>query len=506
MSVVTLPARPRPRLTIGPIVARFFERRLRFVQGPLAGRPFVLEPWQREDLDLIYEVDERGRRRWQTVLWGQARGNGKTPIVGGAGLLELNAYDDAPRVFCASGAKDQAKLLLEFAKPTVEQGPLRDHLIVRANSILRPRVGGVMRILSADGDLQHGLNVSFAGIDELHVFKTQKQRELYFALTTALKRPNSWEMSITTAGWSKHDLLGQRYDAMLRTSDVWISDDGCLIIARDHEAGQLMIWRGLPEDADPGDESLWRAVNPASWVDLVYLRRQAHRLPAAVFRRLHLNQWTEAENSAIAPPQWDACRDPVAAVFDGAEEVFLGATLSARGDSGAVCLLARREERAWPVRLVLFEHPEGLSCAEQVLEHIRQVVAERRIRDFAFSRSHFGRGADSLYDQGVPLYRPPGAAPGSEPGWSWADAHMIPASQALVDRIAARGIAHDADRDARAQVLAGEATLIRDAWRMARPKRYGEEDPPRTEAAFALLMAHAAAEAGGGGEPWAAVW
>ena len=481
--------RPAPRHTVGGAVARFFERRLRHVEGPLAGRPLLLEGWQQEDLDLIYEVDEDGHRVWRKVLWGQARGNGKTPVMGGIALVELTSGRDAPKVFIGAGARDQAKIANEFVKGTIKAGPLKDYLVPQANAVLYPQFGGSMRVLSADGDLQHGLNVSFGGLDELHVFHTRKQQELYFAIDTALKRPWSWRMAITTAGWDKQTLLGEMYDAALQFPDIWVSPDGCLTIAMNREAQTLMIWRGLPDDADPADEDLWRAVNPASWVTMDYLRMQARSLPEGVFRRLHLNQWTGAQAGAITAESWDASWDPSAEIPEGARVVIAVAMTEMR-DAGTVAIMTMGDQRT--VSFIDVEADPGAPSAEDaVMTVVRDACARYQHRCLVYSPLHFASAAERLSREGVRLYRGPKA---SKPGFSEADMFMVPASQDLIEHIGQGQIRHNADALIRRQVLAAETKIVQGtAWRVVRPSAAGQGKAKRAEAAFALLMADSVA-------------
>ena len=72
----------------------------------------------------------------------------------------------------------------------------------------------------------------------------------------------------------------------------------------------LLWWYAAPETAELDDEATWRAANPASWVDLRDLRRQRNSpgTSESAFRRLHLNQWTHAEDVWITPARWAACR------------------------------------------------------------------------------------------------------------------------------------------------------------------------------------------------------
>lgn len=62
------------------------------------------------------------------------------------------------------------------------------------------RNNGVLRTVSADGFVAHGLNPSAVIVDELHAWRTSKQVELFDALDTAIhKRPDAYWLTITTA-------------------------------------------------------------------------------------------------------------------------------------------------------------------------------------------------------------------------------------------------------------------------------------------------------------------
>ena len=86
--------------------------------------------------------------------------------------------------------------------------------------------------------------------------------------------------------------------------------------------GFLFFWYEMPDQADYRDESAWKAANPSSWITVDALRREHNRLPESVFRRLHLNQWTETEEAWIKSWQWNACRGDV--VFESGGEVVDG--------------------------------------------------------------------------------------------------------------------------------------------------------------------------------------
>lgn len=296
----------KPKRTLGPAVAKFF-RNFSHEKGIMAGQPFVLDPFQQDDVDLIYEVDANNVRVWRSSLVGWARGLGKSPIAAGSGVLELVTRKAKPDVIVAAAARHQAGIIQDFGSGFVRNSPLNDHCRVLRNAIMFPRNDGSMRTVSADGHLQHGLSISALLRDEIHSWLTEKQVELYWALETAMhKQHDSTSLDITTAGWNKRTLLGERYDAALKTHTVDVDCDGYRVVARDRDAGSLMIWRGAPEDADVMDPATWRKAYPASWISEKDIARLAATTPENVFRRLILNQWTEAESTWLPLGVWDA--------------------------------------------------------------------------------------------------------------------------------------------------------------------------------------------------------
>lgn len=263
------------------------------VKGPAAGKPFKLERWQADFVEELDRRDDTGARIYKRALLGVARGNGKTPLAAGLALRELLARDDEPDVLLAAGARHQARIAFSYARGFVESGPLAELLQVGHHEIRNPANGGVLRTVSADGYLAHGLNPSAVVIDELWAWRTDKQAELFTAIDTAIhKRPDAFWLAITTAGHDKGSLLGRLYSEMLERLEIERPTPG-LVLGKDEFNGNLLRWYGADEGADPDDQELWRSVNPASWVSVRDLgrQRQSPSLSAATFNRLHLNAW-----------------------------------------------------------------------------------------------------------------------------------------------------------------------------------------------------------------------
>jgi phage terminase large subunit-like protein len=298
-----------PILTDGPRLAEFSRRYIRQTKGRWAGQPLIFEGWEQEFWDEALEVDEiTGLRVYQEVILGIPRKNGKSTIASAGGLYLLTSDgENEPEVYIAAAALKQATIVFRQQKRFVAASPgLQDFVLPRRDYIDCPQNGGILRVLSSDGALQHGLNPSGNIIDELWAHKSP---ELYIALTTAGgAREQPLTVTITTSGISKEQILGQIFTAALARVDVVEYRPG-LTIVRDRAAGFLMYWYGADPDADPMDPKVWALSNPASWITEAYLRRELSkptmRLPT--FRRLHLNQWPTGADDWLPLGSWADC-------------------------------------------------------------------------------------------------------------------------------------------------------------------------------------------------------
>ena len=405
--------KPRPILNgrDGAAVADFFAANFVHTKGPAAGRAFELEDWQRAFVDEFYKRDEEGRRIYRLGVLGVPRGNGKSPLAAGLGLYELLTRRDSPDVFCAAGSREQARIVFNFARSFVETGPLLDVVRVGRNELIYPDGTGSMRVVSADGSLQFGHSVSCAIVDEAHVFATQKHQDLWEAFETALhKRLDSFLLAITTAGSDRTSLLGRLVESSLAQLSLERPDSG-LTVGRDEENGVLLWWYAAPDTAELDDEATWRAANPASWVDLRDLRRQRNSpgTSESAFRRLHLNQWTHAEDVWITPARWAACRSEEE-IPEGAE-VFVGVDASFSGDATAVAWAWKNDEGTILVRAhiwsALEETPAHVHVAgghinlEAVEDFITALGQRYRVREVVYDPAFFARSAEILSARGL---------------------------------------------------------------------------------------------------------
>src|SRR4030043_162238 len=123
------------------VAVNFFERILVHVKGEWAGRPFILERWQREDgiKPLFGWKRKDGTRRYRTAYIEIPRKNGKSNLSAGIALYLLFADDEyGAEVYSAAADKDQASIVFDLAKQMVENSPvLSDRAQPFKKSILR---------------------------------------------------------------------------------------------------------------------------------------------------------------------------------------------------------------------------------------------------------------------------------------------------------------------------------------------------------------------------------
>lgn len=492
--------------TLGPAVAEFAEGCLFIPEGPHEGEPFVFEDWQREVTDIIYETDSHDLPMWKIAILGVPRGSGKSPLVGVYANHALMSGAGSPQVFCTAGARGQAGIVHKHANKEARGGPLEDFLeFPRVSEALgpikNPSNGGILRVLSADGDLQQGLVPFFVGEDEPHTFKTGKQVGLHFAMTTALhKRDDSRMVMITTAGTDKDSLLGELVDAIIENGEAEYRHHGCLTIVRDYEAKRLLIWYGAPESADVSDPAIWRACNPASWITDEALRIAAVSNPESEFRRFYLNQWVKGEDAAIQPAAWDALESPGAP--EPGCELWVGVDLGEKRDTSGVGWVCEEGELIrCGASVFVSDRVSGMETTlPQVEAELRRLAETYHVNRVNFDAWQMRDLAARLASEGMPM---------SEFGQN--NTNMVPASQAMFDLVAGGKLTHDGDRTLRAHVLGtGGETTSTGGWRFAKAKnRSGHRDKTKNnDACIAVLMAIAAhnGDRQAGGEVWCDSW
>jgi phage terminase large subunit-like protein len=176
--------------------------------GRDAGKLIVLRPWQHEILHGMF--DEAGQPRTRYAYVGLPRKNGKSTLGAALALYALVAMGEpGAQVYSCAGDRKQASIVFDEAKRMVQMSDLREVVRVQRWHLEGPD-NAVYRVLSADAELQQGLNPSFVIFDEVHV---QPNRDLWDAMVLGMgTRERPMIVGITTAGFDRSTLAWDLYE------------------------------------------------------------------------------------------------------------------------------------------------------------------------------------------------------------------------------------------------------------------------------------------------------
>ena len=282
----------------------FIERYCKHSMGAIAGDPFILADWQKEDIvkPAFGWLDENGRRKHRFTYVELPKGQGKSALLS-AICLYVACFDNATNaeIYCVAGDRFQSRIIFDTCKEMVKASKdLTKACVIRRDHIQHKKSGSKIMVISADAKRQHGFRPYFIAFDELHV---QPNRELYDTLTRGLmKMWNSMCFMITTAG-VKNTFAETMHDYALQIKK------GLQV----NPAWHAVIYAADEED-DPFDEKTWLKANPglsSGIIDLDNFRvlAQEARIPSALnaFKQLHLNIWTGSVQAWIPPHVWKLC-------------------------------------------------------------------------------------------------------------------------------------------------------------------------------------------------------
>ncbi len=321
-----------------------FLRRLRHPKSRLPRRVFELVPWQERIVQRIYgPCDANGRRLVRTAVILLPRGNRKTALGAGLGLLHAIGPERVPgglSLFAASD-REQARIAFEEAAGICradERIASALRFIDYRHRIEHPKSGSKLRAISCDAGRQHGQTPTFALADELHIWP---RRDLWDVIRTGLvKVPGSLMLVLMTAGRGQENVAHDIVDYARRVARGEIDDPGTLPVLFETAA-----------DADWRDESLWHRANPGlahGFPDIDGLRqlaREAEGRPAdrEAFRQLHLNVWLDhSTDPFVEMSVYDEGADPLDVDDLTCEPCWLGVDLSSNSDLTVVVACWRR--------------------------------------------------------------------------------------------------------------------------------------------------------------------
>lgn len=280
-----------------------FFHQLVHTKGKLAGQKLKTEPWQQFIISEIYGWRRRdnNKRRFRRAYVQVARKNGKSFLASGVALYDLLTEPGA-EVVSAATKKDQAKIVFDDAKKTVQYSPdLKKYIKPLAHSLTCG--DGSMKPLASDSNTLDGLNPSCAIIDEYHAHKTD---ELLAVIETGMRaRSQPLMFIITTAGNDKNVPCYEEYEKVSKL----------LSGAKGYENEEYFcIVYELEKGDDWKNEKNWYKANPNLGVSVeidsmrfAFKNALQKTTDEAAFRTKNLNEWLNVAEVWINDRQWSKC-------------------------------------------------------------------------------------------------------------------------------------------------------------------------------------------------------
>lgn len=294
--------------------------------GPNAGKPTVLLPWQifvlvsliawrwsedrfEEVFGELMQTRIKGTRRFNQCFVLVSRKGGKTTIAGGLMLYLMYKSGHRPRAFSLATKRDQAKEVWSTACEMIRLSPrLRQFFQTRANDILMPSKSGEFKPLASDSKSLDGLNPITASLDECHAIK---DRNLYGVIISAFGAQAEYLMiTITTAGFILDGLCTDIYK------------NGCRVLDPDDPIKQDNYFYAMftiDKGDDWTDETTWFKSNPGMIYGLPSMKYLRDRYAEASmsteekanFLTKHCNTFVSGSDKWLDMTEVKACPAPL---------------------------------------------------------------------------------------------------------------------------------------------------------------------------------------------------
>ena len=335
----------------------FFEGVLKLSEGQFEGQPFILHTSQAFIIGSLFGWKRAdGTRRFRRAYIEQGKGNGKSPLAGGIGILGLAADGEAgAQVYAAAAKREQAGILFADAVKMVKQSPALAKRLEfsggagREFNIAHHSSGSYFRPVSRDtGKTGSGPRPYFVLADEVHELPDRRILEM---LERGFKfRRQPLLFMITNSGSDRNSVAWEEHAHAVKVAagnpDA-VTDPTFLGQVLDDTTFSYVC--ALDEGDDPlRDPSCWIKANPLLGVTITeeYLREtvaQAKAIPGQLngILRLHFCIWTDAETAWMTRTALEPCIADFEIEDHHGADVWLGLDLSQNRDITALGAVVR---------------------------------------------------------------------------------------------------------------------------------------------------------------------
>jgi phage terminase large subunit-like protein len=503
-----------PGVHFDRFLQRFCRHTRQVPSGPALGSPFALEPQQLAFFEEAFSVDGAGSRIYGAAVSVQPRKTGKTTTAGGASLYLGSPADGEhrPEVIMAAGTLKQTGKLYGQTTAFIEDKrygspELRDLFTVLTTEIRCPAIGGVIQRVAGDGDSNHSLDPHAVVADELHTWKTPKQRENWKALTTAQgAREDPFELAISTEGEGDENELAMLLERIYASPTV-VRDkvNESLTIYRDTDSGLLAYVYAIPQSATIHDVDAFVDASPASWRTRARIAKDlaTPMVDEPTKLRLYGNRRAHHRDQWISDEKWNECRLDEQGDFMPAQAlVAVGADGARTRDTTAVAWAwmdplerVRIKVKVWSTRQDVPHHvfvEGGRLNNDDARDFIRdELMSHFATKLLFYDERYFDDQAEDLSRDGLTIVEMHQGKPEMQAAWDGFYEAIYEGENP--------SIAHDGDEVFAKHVAAAVGIKTERGWRVSKKPSGGSRsslhaDKP-IDALAAAVMAHFAAVA-----------
>lgn len=332
----------------------FIEGFLVHTKGKYARTPFLLKPWQYDDIvapifgETEWSVEHGCYRRRFSIAWIEiARKNGKSELLAAIMLTILFCDGEfSAELFSVATDRKQAGAIFDVAMQMVRMNPKLAALckpVPSQRRLVKLKTNSVYAVLANDAGSALGSNPSAVAADEVLAWPNGGMWNALRSGMGSLARVQPLFVAATTAGSDTESFGGQEHIEMQK-----VRDDP-------NRARHVFTYiRNTPMDADPFDENNWYFANPAlgDFLSVEEMRKmalEARNNPAKLnsFRQFQLNQWVAGAVAWMPMHLWDASGNKDVVFKSGGDaldhfagrECWFGLDLAARQDLCSIAYL-----------------------------------------------------------------------------------------------------------------------------------------------------------------------
>lgn len=295
----------------GMRILSFYPTFLNHTIGKLAGKPFVLAPFQQFTMYNVFGWTEvkTGFRRINTVYDKRAKKNGKTAEMAGLALYALSFdMEMEAQVYVGATKEEQARICWKQAKMYIES-PVANPALRNMGFYCQQKIigfkktGSTMMPLGGDSKTQDGINCHVGIIDEYHAHKDDSVKENLESSTVQRSQPLIYQ--ITTAGANVQSACKNYEDSVIEVLEGRNVDHSLWVMIHDIDQEDL----ATPESWENKD--LWVKANPllGNGLSIEGIEKEfvkALNQPSKIrnFKTKNLNMWVDQQFSWIYNEDW----------------------------------------------------------------------------------------------------------------------------------------------------------------------------------------------------------